>query len=84
MAASVAALYDEPTTPPGRGDVVVSASAGRIINWRFFVLLRFVGLVASVTVTLTVNVPFAVGVPLIALLAESTDNPPGRPVAVQL
>ena len=55
-----------------------------MVNERFFNALRCVGVVESVTVRFTVNGPDAVGVPVILLLAESTDNPAGRPVAVQV
>jgi len=38
--------------------------------------------VPAVTVTVTVNVPDAVGVPLIAPVAELIASPPGSPLAV--
>jgi hypothetical protein len=71
------------TAPLGR-DVVVMATAGAIVNVKFLVAVRCVGLVESVTVTATVLVPAAVGVPLIAPVDAFSVRPAGNPVVVQL
>ena len=67
---------DVARTMAGTGDVIVSE--------RFFVVLRCVGSVESVTVTATVKVPEAVGVPLITPVEAAIVRPAGKPVAVQL
>ena len=51
---------------------------------RILEAVRCVGLVESVAVTLTLDVPVAVGVPLIVPELESMDNPAGNPVADQV
>jgi hypothetical protein len=76
-------LYTEPTTPFGSAAVVI-VSPGAIVTKNCLVPLKCVGLVASVTVTLTVAAPAALGVPLITPVARSIVNPAGRPVAVHV
>ena len=44
--------------------------------------LKWVGLVASVTVTTMLGAPGAFGVPVMAPVLGLIDNPAGRPVAV--
>ena len=74
------ALYAAPVTPPVR-DVVVMTSGATIVSDRFLVAVRCVGFVESVTVTATVLVPVAVGVPPMTPLAASMLNPAGKPEA---
>ena len=56
-------------------------SCPTMANVRFLVAVRCVGFVASVTVTATVLVPAAVGVPLMTPVAGSMPRPAGKPVA---
>jgi hypothetical protein len=59
------------------------ASACRTVSDRLALLVAGVGLVESVSVTTTVLVPAAVGVPLIAPVEALSVKPGGRPVAPQ-
>jgi hypothetical protein len=70
-------------TPAGK-DAVVIVRAGVIVSDRLRVALALVGLVESVTVTFTVLVPAAVGVPPIAPVAVLSVTPAGKPVADQV
>src|ERR1035441_6749261 len=54
-----------------------------MVTGNCLVALKWVGLVASVTVTLMVAAPAAVGVPVMVPVPGSIPNPAGRPVAVQ-
>ena len=83
MAATVV-LYAAPTAPPGNGDAVVMESAGLMVMLRFLLTLTRVGAVESVTVTAAVNVPEAVGMPLMTPVDPAIVKPSGNPVAVQL
>jgi len=76
------ALYAVPTVPFGREVVVSTSPVGAIVMVTFPVLVC-AGLLESVTVTDAVNVPAAVGVPVIWPLGLM-DSPAGRPVAVKL
>jgi hypothetical protein len=51
---------------------------------RLAVAVRWVGLVESVAVIAAVNVPAAVGFPVMAPVDALIPNPPGRPDAVQV
>ena len=78
--AATGALYATPTTPLG-SDAVVIARTGAIVNENCLEAVRFVGVVESVTVMLTVNVPLEAGVPVITPEVELMANGDGRPVA---
>lgn len=67
--------------PPGR-ELVVIARGELITRVRLAVAVSF-GLVESVTVTATVKVPVAVGVPVIWPLGLM-ESPVGKPVAVKV
>ncbi len=54
------------------------------VNDRLFVAVCGAGNVASVTVTVTVLVPAAVGVPLICPVLALIAKPAGRPVALHV
>ena len=58
------------------------ASGATIVTGNVLLTLKWVGLVASVTVTTMLAAPAAVGVPVMAPVLGSIDNPPARPVAV--
>ncbi len=62
--------------------VSVSAGIGLIVRVTVPVVVSFVGKVESVAVTVSVEVPAAVGVPVIAQLLEV--RPAGSPVIVQV
>jgi hypothetical protein len=81
----VAVTGDEYATPtmPAASEEVVIASAGLIVSARVRVTVRCVGVVASVTVTLTLLVPEAVGLPETTPDAASMERPAGKPVADQ-
>src|ERR1035437_6402403 len=79
--AATGPLYARPTTPFG-SEVVVIASPATIVTENGLATLKGVGLVASVTGTLIVAGPATVGVPVMAPLEESINNPAGSPVAV--
>src|ERR1035437_7596528 len=79
--AATGPLYARPTTPFGSADVVIVSTEFMMIG-NCLVTLKCVGLVASVTVTLIVAGPATVGVPVMAPLEESINNPAGSPVAV--
>ena len=64
-------------------DVVAIDSTGAIVRVNCFCAVWCVPVVESVTVTVTVLLLGAVGLPLIAPLAASIANPLGRPVAAQ-
>jgi hypothetical protein len=81
-AAATGPVYTDPTRPFG-SDAVVIVSPAPIVTENCFETLKCVGLVVSVTVTLTVAAPAALGVPVMAPVAGSIANPAGRPVAVQ-
>ena len=78
--AATVALYATPATPVG-SEVVVIARTGAIVNENCLEAVRFVGVVASVTVTLTVKVPLEAGVPAIAPEVALMANGDGSPVA---
>ena len=78
--AATGALYATPTTPLGSA-VVEIARTGAIVNENCLEAVRFVGVVASVTVTLTVNVPLEPGVPVMAPEVALMANGDGSPVA---
>ena len=80
--AATGALYATPTTPLG-SDAVVIARTGAIVNDNCLEAVRFVGVVESVTVMLTVNVPLEPGVPVIAPEVALMANGDGSPVALQ-
>jgi hypothetical protein len=63
-------------------EVVIDIPAAIVID-NGFETLRCVGLVASVTVTVTLLVPGAVGFPAIVPEAASMAKPAGNPVADQ-
>ena len=66
-----------PITPAG-SEAVVTVSAGFTTMLRFAVAVLAVGVSASVTVTVKFTVPEAVGVPVIAPVAEFRLNPAGK------
>jgi hypothetical protein len=78
--AATDALYAKPTTPLGSA-VVAIARTGAIVNENCLEAVRFVGVVASVTVTVTGNVPLEAGVPVIAPEVVLMVNGDGSPVA---
>ncbi len=80
VAASVTPAYAVFTTPDG-SDVVVIANWPAMLIDSVLVALRWVGLVESVTVIVTVLDPAVVGAPVIAPLEASMLRPAGRPVA---
>ena len=64
--------------------MVVIERAGPITSEYCLVPVWFVGLVESVTVTFTVNVPLTLGVPLMVPVTEPMLRPEGSPPAVQV
>jgi hypothetical protein len=78
--AATGALYAKPTAPLG-SDVVVIARTGAIVNENCLEAVRFVGVVASVTVTVTGKVPLEPGVPVITPEVALMANGDGSPVA---
>lgn len=79
-AAVTAALYAEPTVPAGRDAVVMAGCVDTIVMDRFAIAVCPVGVVESVTVSVTGLVPAAVGVPVIWPDAF-IERPAGKPVA---
>jgi hypothetical protein len=70
---------------PEPPDATIDAgTAGEMVSGRLLVVVAFVGVVESVTVTATVLVPAAVGVPVIAPVVAPIVRPAGSPVADQL
>lgn len=78
------ALYAVPATPVGSAAVVMASGAGAIITVNVLVALCGVGVPESATVTFTVLVPAAVGVPVICPVLGLMLSPAGNPVADQL
>ena len=74
------ALYVELTTPPGSAAVVIP-SVTVIVNDSVLLAVRCVGLLESVTVSVTLFVPAAVGVPLMTPVDVLILTPGGSPVA---
>src|SRR4051794_29019304 len=79
--AATAALYGEPTIPPGSDPVVIDR-AELTTRFRFTVAMRWVGLEESVAVIATLVVPATVGVP--AITPFEMVRPPGRLFAVNV
>ena len=77
------ALYAEPTTA-FVNDVVEMATGATTTIVRLLVAVIAVGVVESVTVTDTVLLPAAVGVPVMAPVDAFTVRPAGSPVAAHL
>ena len=69
--------------PPG-SEVVVMMRAGAMVSVRVADAVAWVGLVESVTVTVTALLPADVGVPDIWPVLLLMFNPEGRPLADQL
>lgn len=62
--------------PPGNGELVVMESCGIMVMLKFFDAVR-AGVLESVAVTLTLNVPAAVGVPEMAPVVGARTSPAG-------
>jgi hypothetical protein len=75
-------LYAKPTTALG-SDVVVMLNPGLIVIDRFAVAV-FCGTAESFTVTVTLLVPVAPGIPVIAPVVLEMVNAEGRPVALKV
>jgi hypothetical protein len=80
--AFTAPLYAKPMTPLGRDEVVI-ARAAPIVKESVLDTLRCVGVVASVTVTVTLLVPAVVGLPEIWPDEAFIVSPAGNPLADQ-
>jgi hypothetical protein len=80
--AATGALYETPTMPPGSDEVLI-ARATPIVIEKGFETIWCVGVVASVTVTVTLLVPDAAGFPEIVPVAASMAKPAGSPAADQ-
>jgi hypothetical protein len=74
--------YAAPTTPP-LSDVVVTLSCVPTISVNVPVAV-WGELALSLTVTTTVELPLAVGLPVIAPVEELRESPAGSPVAFQV
>lgn len=82
--AATVALYAAPTVPLGSVAVVIESNAGAIVTVNVLVAVCGVGVPESVTVTFTVLVPAAVGVPVICPVLVLMLSPAGNPVADQV